>query len=232
MLQRCRAALQQRTADLRRHHCAPTLHCSCQRLALPPLRCSCQRALPLTCEENTALRGCAAAANALCYRRCAAAGNALRCRAALLLPCEVTTALCRCAAAATLPLPTHCATELRCRCPARSPLRSSAALQLPTPCAAAAALPVNDRSTITTRTRITSAAEPRRCSVLPPLFLEQSKEERKRLFHIITILEMRWKVPKDFPGGKTKPRCAYPCRSHRSVELTCEKFPSHREYMC
>ena len=40
---RCRAALQQRAADLRRHHCAQTLRCSCQRLALPPLRCSSQR---------------------------------------------------------------------------------------------------------------------------------------------------------------------------------------------
>ena len=100
---RCRAVLQQHAADLQRHHCTPTLRCSCQRPALP-----------LTCEENTALCGCAAAAKALCYRRCAAA--------------------------ATLPLPTHCTAELRCHCPARSPLRSSAALQLPTPCAAAAAL--------------------------------------------------------------------------------------------
>ena len=88
---------------------------------------------------------------------CAATANALRCRAALPLPCEDNTALLRCAAAAN---------ALRCRCCAAAP------------CTAAAALPVDDRSTITTRSTTISAADPRS----PPLFLEESKEEWRRYF--------------------------------------------------
>ena len=42
---RCRAALQQRAADLRRHHCVPPLRCS--HIALPPLRCGCPARSPL-----------------------------------------------------------------------------------------------------------------------------------------------------------------------------------------
>jgi hypothetical protein len=177
---RCRAALQQCAADLRRHHCTPTLRCSCQCLALPPLRCSCQcPVLPLTCEENTPLRGCAAAANALCYRRCAAA--------ALQLP------RCRCQRIA---LPSCADAALRghhCAPPAA-------------PCTTATALPVDDRSTITTRTKTTSAADPCRCSVLPPSFSSNLKKSGGDIsYH---DLEIRWKVPEDFPGGRTKPRCA------------------------
>ena len=154
------------------------------------MRCSCQcPALLLTCKENTALRGCVAAANTLCYRRCAAAANALRCRAALPLSCKVTTALRRCAAAVMLPLPMHFAAELRFRCPARSPLCSSTVLQLPTPCAASlrcSALHCHQctacRRQIDNNNKDNNhlRSQPTQMLCPPPPFLEQSKEEWRR----------------------------------------------------
>ena len=70
---RCRAALQQHAADLRRHHCIPPLRCSrialpsCAAAALrghhcaPPLRCSCQcLALPPLCCSALHCRRCTA----------------------------------------------------------------------------------------------------------------------------------------------------------------------------
>ena len=122
------------------------------------------------------------------FLRCAAA--ALRCQAALRLPCEVTTALLRCAAAAN---------ALRCH-------RCAAA-----PCTAAAALPVDDRSTITTRTTTTSAADPRRCSVLPPLFLEQSKEGWRR-YYFISRSWSKMESSKRFSWREDQTTM---CRSHR-----------------
>jgi hypothetical protein len=66
-------------AALQRQHSAPPLRCSCHAAAANALRCAAElrcSSAPLTCKDTTALQRCAAAANALHCRGCAAAASA------------------------------------------------------------------------------------------------------------------------------------------------------------